>query len=151
MVAPLQPQNVRHCARTNGETRVRHVKLNPISCCIVTCIHLQEAARCSCRLASPVLSSAAQIDKYQEQRQEANKPAEPVIQESPGDRKDERSNYSDEEELPGLTETAHEPEELQASPEPTNESDEIQDIFQYLKERRKELRAAPQEEASRSQ
>ena len=57
----MLPRNVRHCARTNGETRVCHVKLKVVFCCAVIDIKPEQASRCSCRLPSPLVSGAAQL------------------------------------------------------------------------------------------
>ena len=51
--------------------------------------------------------------------------------ESPGDEKDERSNYLDEE-LPELANSEVAPEELRAEPDQESEDETIEDVYLYL-------------------
>ena len=53
--------------------------------------------------------------------------------------------------MPGLEASDSEPEGLRALPESDHEADEIEDRFPYLREKRKELRATPYEEAGSPQ
>ena len=66
-------------------------------------------------------------------QQEPVQVIEAEVNESPGDEKDERSNYSDEE-TPELADSEADPEELRALPEQEDEDETIEDVYPYLRE-----------------